>query len=91
MGFAVGMTVVNVWGMFDNGKWMWKLALVFQIIPSLFITIVTFTIFSEFDSPVQLIKKNKKKLAIKILSSYMKDEIVKFNILSFEESIRKEE
>ena len=76
--------------MANNNTWMWKFSYLFTIVPSMIICILTMTLFSEFDSPVKLIKSNQRPQAEKILSTYIKQDIVEFTLNAFQETIDNE-
>ena len=70
-GFTIGMLLATAWGFADNYTWMWRLATFSQIIFNLTFFILSVTYFSDFDSPIQLIKAGKKEQVRGFMKTYI--------------------
>ena len=90
MGFMAGFFVAAAWGLVDNNTWMWKIAILCQIIPCLAICILTVTIFWDFDSPLNLMKKKQRPQAEKICSTYMHPDFIEYTLDAYQKTINKE-
>ena len=60
MFLPTGIIVVLIWGYLDDaGTLLWRVALMFQVIPSLAIITLAFTYFRDVDSPINLLRMKK--------------------------------
>lgn len=81
MHFTIGFFVCLLWGYADNeGKYVWRISLLFQVIPCLLFIIISLTIYKKFDSPVNLLREKKENQVKEIMAYYMKESQIIFMI-----------
>ena len=86
-----GMFVAVVWSFLDDGgTFMWRLAILIQMIPSSLFVIFSLTCFKNIDLPSNMISMKKETEVEKMMQYYMKDSQVTFLIKKHKESIESE-